>query len=265
MHFGSLVAALASYMEAKAANGKWLLRIEDLDRPREQPGATDEILRALERLGLGWDGPVIYQSARLERYRGALDDLRARGFAYPCACTRRELEDSALALDGARVYPGTCRSGLPAGRPERAIRLQTHDVPIGFADGIQGWVEQRVEREIGDFVLRRADGIVAYQLAVVLDDMDQGVSHVVRGADLLDSTCRQIHLQRLLGARQPRYAHLPVAVNADGEKLSKQTGARALDLADPQRELARARRFLGQPEDGWSLARVPRARTLASA
>jgi glutamyl-Q tRNA(Asp) synthetase len=126
-------------------------------------------------------------------------------------------------------------------------------------------VEQRVEREIGDFVLRRADGIVAYQLAVVLDDMDQGVSHVVRGADLLDSTCRQIHLQRLLGARQPRYAHLPVAVNADGEKLSKQTGARALELADPQRELARARRFLGQPEDGWSLARVPRARTLASA
>lgn len=265
LHFGSLVAALASYMEARAVNGKWLVRMEDLDRPREQPGAADEILRALERLGFGWDGPVLHQSARLERYRSVLDDLLARGFAYPCACTRRELEDSALALDGARIYPGTCRAGLPADKPARAIRLRTHDAAIGFADAIQGWVQQRVESKVGDFVLRRADGIVAYQLAVVLDDMDQGVTHVVRGADLLDSTCRQIHLQRLLGARQPRYAHVPVAVNAAGEKLSKQTGARPLDLSDPQRELARARRFLGQNEDGWDLARVPRARSLLSA
>jgi glutamyl-Q tRNA(Asp) synthetase len=263
LHFGSLVAALASYMEAKAAKGKWLLRLEDLDRPREQPGAADAILRALERLGLEWDGPVLAQSARLERYRAVLEDLARRGFTYACACTRKELEDSALAIDGARVYPGTCRHGLAPGKAARATRLRTHRAPIGFADRIQGWIAQDVEREAGDFVLRRADGVFAYQLAVVVDDLDQGVTDVVRGADLLDSTARQIHLQRLLGARTPRYAHLPVAVNAAGEKLSKQAGARALDLADPKAELARARRFLGQAEDGWDLARVPRARAIA--
>ncbi len=265
LHFGSLVAALASYMEAKAAKGKWLLRMEDLDAPRAQPGAADDILRALERLGLHWDGPVFYQSARQARYRELLEDLGQRGFAYPCACTRRELEDSALAIDGARIYPGTCRHGLPEGRPARAVRLRTHDAPIGFVDRVQGWIEQRVEREVGDFVLRRADGVFAYQFAVVVDDLDQGVTDVVRGADLLDSTARQIHLQRLLGAPAPDYAHVPVAVNAAGEKLSKQTGARPLDLSDPARELARARRFLGQDEGGWSLARVPRTRTIAIA
>lgn len=263
LHFGSLVAALASFMEARAANGRWLLRMEDLDTPRAQAGAADGILRALDRLGLHWDGAVGYQSARLERYRGVLDDLARRGFAYPCACTRKELEDSALAIDGARIYPGTCRHGLPPDKQARAMRLRTHDAPIGFVDRVQGWIEQRVEREVGDFVLLRADGIFSYQLAAVVDDLDQGVTEVVRGADLLDSTARQIHLQRLLGARTPRYAHVPVAVNAAGEKLSKQTGARALDLSDPQRELARARRFLGQEEDGWRLARVPRRRALA--
>jgi glutamyl-Q tRNA(Asp) synthetase len=264
LHFGSLVAALASYMEARAAGGKWLLRMEDLDGPRVQPGAADGILRALEKLGLGWDGPVLVQSSRLERYRAVLDDLMRRGFAYPCACTRKEFEDSALAIDGARVYPGTCRRGLGTGRAARATRLLTHDAPIGFADAIQGWVEQRVERDVGDFVLLRADGTFAYQLAVVVDDMDQEVSHVVRGADLLDSSARQIHLQRLLGARTPHYAHVPVAVNAAGEKLSKQTGARPVDLADPKAEIARARRFLGQEEEGWDLARVPRLRVVAT-
>jgi len=265
LHFGSLVAALASYMEAKAAQGKWLVRIEDLDAPRAQAGAADDILRALERLGLHWDGSVHYQSARRERYRAVADDLARRGFAYPCACTRKELEDSALAIDGARIYPGTCRHGLPDGRLGRALRLRTHDAPIGFLDRVQGWVEQRVEREVGDFVLRRADGVFAYQLAVVVDDFDQGVSDVVRGADLLDSTARQIHLQRLLGARTPGYAHVPVAVNAAGEKISKQTGARPLNLSDPARELERARRFLGQDDGGWTLARVPRVRSVATA
>jgi glutamyl-Q tRNA(Asp) synthetase len=260
LHFGSLVAALASYMEAKSVGGKWRVRIEDLDGPREQPGAADEILRALDRLSLHWDGAVLYQSRRLERYRAVLDDLQRRGFAYLCACTRRELEDSALAIDGARIYPGTCRAGLPAGRPARAVRLRTHDAPIAFKDRVQGWVEQRVEREVGDFVLLRADGLFAYQLAVVVDDLDQGVTDVVRGADLLDSTARQIHLQRLLSARTPGYAHVPVAVNALGEKLSKQTGARPLDLSDPAAEMARARRFLGQAQDGWDLSRVPRLR-----
>jgi len=264
LHFGSLVAALASHEEARSAGGRWLLRMEDLDAPRNAPGAGDDILRALERLGLQWDGPVLYQSARLARYREVLDDLVRRGFAYPCGCTRRELEDSALAIDGARVYPGTCRHGLPPGKQARAVRLRTHDAPIAFHDAIQGWVEQRVEREVGDFVLRRADGLTAYQLAVVVDDMDQGVTHVVRGADLLDSTARQIHLQRLLGAPTPRYAHVPVAVNAAGEKLSKQTGARPLDLSDPQAERARARRFLGQAAEGWNLSRVARVRAIAA-
>lgn len=264
LHFGSLVAALASYAAARSAGGKWLLRMEDLDKPREQPGAADDILRTLDKLGLEWDGPVIYQSTRLERYRAVLDDLARRGFAYPCACTRRELEDSALAIDGSRIYPGTCRRGLAPGKAARSVRVRTHGAPIGFADAVQGWLEQRVETEVGDFVLLRADGITAYQLAVVVDDLDQGITNVVRGADLLDSTARQIHLQRLLGARTPRYAHLPVAVNAAGEKLSKQTGARPLDLSDPQAELARARRFLNQAADGWDMARVPRCRTIAA-
>jgi glutamyl-Q tRNA(Asp) synthetase len=264
LHFGSLVTALASYLDARSAGGKWLLRMEDLDKPREPPGAADDVLRALDKLGLEWDGPVLYQSARLERYRAVLDDLARRGFAYPCACTRRELEDSALAIDGSRIYPGTCRRGLAPGKHARSVRVCTHGAPIGFADAVQGWLEQRVAPEVGDFVLLRADGILAYQLAVVVDDLDQGVTDVVRGADLLDSTARQIHLQRLLGARTPRYAHVPVAVNASGEKLSKQAGARALDLANPQAELARARRFLGQADDGWDLARVPRARAIAA-
>lgn len=264
LHFGSLVAALASYAAARSAGGKWLLRVEDLDQSREQPGAADDILRTLDKLGLEWDGPVIYQSTRLERYRAVLDDLARRGFAYPCACTRREQEDSALAIDGSRIYPGTCRRGLAPGKAARSVRVRTHGAPIGFADAVQGWLEQRVETEVGDFVLLRADGITAYQLAVVVDDLDQGITHVVRGADLLDSTARQIHLQRLLGARTPRYAHVPVAVNAAGEKLSKQTGARPLDLSDPQAELARARRFLNQAPDGWNIARVPRLRTIAA-
>jgi glutamyl-Q tRNA(Asp) synthetase len=264
LHFGSLVAALASYLEARAAKGKWLVRLDDLDRPRAQPGAADEILRALERLGFEWDGPVLVQSDRVERYRATLDELTRRGLAYSCSCARKELEDSTLAIDGARIYPGTCRHGPAPGKTARALRLRTHGAPIGFADAIQGWVEQRVEQEVGDFVLLRADGIIAYQLAVVADDMDQGVTDVVRGADLLDSTARQIHLQRLLGARTPHYAHVPVALNAAGEKLAKQTGARPLDLSDPKAELARARRFLGQGEAGWDLGRVPRARAICA-
>jgi glutamyl-Q tRNA(Asp) synthetase len=264
LHFGSLVAALASYMQARAAKGKWLLRIEDLDLPREQPGAADQILRALERFGFEWDGPVLWQSARLERYRAVLEDLLRRGFAYPCGCSRKELEDSALAIDGSRIYPGTCRHGLAPGKSPRAVRLRTHATPIGFDDLIQGPAQQRVEREVGDFVLKRADGVYAYQLAVVVDDFDQGVSDVVRGADLLDSTARQIHLQRILGAPTPRYAHVPVAVDTAGQKLSKQTSATPIDIADPERELARARRFLGQREEGWDLSRVPRVRTVVT-
>lgn len=247
LHFGSLVAALASWLDARAANGIWLLRMEDLDKPREVPGAADAILRQLEALGLEWDGPVLYQSTRTARYVEVLDALERRGATYPCGCTRSEIADSALAIDGARIYPGTCRDGLAPGRRARATRVRTASAPIRFVDRLQGEIVQSVEREVGDFVLRRADGLIAYQLAVVVDDVDQGVTDVVRGADLLDSTPRQIWLQRLLGYSTPRYLHLPVALTTAGEKLSKQTGAQAVDAAKPLRELARALDFLCQP------------------
>ena len=247
LHFGSLVAALASWLDARAAGGVWLLRMEDLDKPREVPGAADEILRQLEGLGLEWDGPVLCQSSRSARYAEALDALERRGATYPCGCTRSEIADSGLAIDGARVYPGTCRGGLAPGRRARAVRVRTVSTPIRFVDRLQGEIVQSVEREVGDFVLRRADGLIAYQLAVVIDDADQGITDVVRGADLLDSTPRQIWLQRLLGYPTPRYLHVPVAVTAGGEKLSKQTGAQPVDVANPVRELARALAFLGQP------------------
>jgi len=270
LHFGSLVAALASWLDCRSAGGRWLLRMEDLDQPRVMPGAADAILRQLEACGLAWDGPVVYQSARRELYEQALRELA--GHTYRCACTRKELEDSALAIDGSRVYPGTCRAGLPADRAPRAVRVRTDAGPVRFADRVQGPIEQSVEREVGDFVLLRADGVIAYQLAVVVDDAAQAVTDVVRGADLLDSTARQIHLQRLLGAATPRYLHVPVATNAAGEKLSKQT--RAAD-AGP-RDLAAALEFLGQPAPGglagsallewavrhWDPLRVPRVRSL---
>jgi glutamyl-Q tRNA(Asp) synthetase len=247
LHFGSLVAALASWLDARTAGGVWLLRMEDLDKPREVPGAADAILRQLEALGLEWDGPVLYQSTRIARYAEVLDALERRGATYPCGCTRSEIADSALAIDGARIYPGTCRGGLDPGRHARATRVRTVAAPIRFVDRLQGEIVQSVEREVGDFVLRRADGLIAYQLAVVVDDADQGVTDVVRGADLLDSTARQIWLQRLLGYPTPRYLHLPVAVTAAGEKLSKQTGAQAVDAPNPLPALARALDFLGQP------------------
>ena len=271
LHFGSLVAALASWLDAKRAGGLWYLRIEDLDRPRVMPGAEEAILKQLEVLGLGWDGPVVRQSARLDAYEDALRKLQSR--VYACACTRKELEDSALAIDGSRIYPGTCRGGIAAGKSPRALRLTTTNDLIRFTDRVQGEVAQRVETEVGDFVLRRADGLHAYQLAVVVDDDAQRVTDVVRGADLLDSTARQIYLQRLLGAATPRYLHVPVATNAGGEKLSKQTAARAVDSGDVRRALL----FLGQPvPEGlgprealdwarrhWDAARVPRARAVA--
>ena len=271
LHFGSLVAGLASWLDAKRASGRWLLRMEDLDRPRVMPGADGEILRQLENLGLGWDGPVVYQSARLAHYDDALHRLAAH--CYLCACSRKELEDSALAIDGSRIYPGTCRNGIAPGKSARALRLRAADQPVCFSDRVQGDIAQSVEAEVGDFVLRRADGLHAYQLAVVVDDAAQGVTDVVRGADLLDSTTRQIFLQRLLGADTPRYLHVPVATNAAGEKLSKQTAAAAVGPAD----IPGALRFLGlelpsgmTPGEGlawatehWDPARVPRTRALA--
>jgi glutamyl-Q tRNA(Asp) synthetase len=220
--------------------------MEDLDRPREEPGAADAILRTLEAYGFEWDGPVVRQSVRGEAYAAALARLQRGGFVFACACTRREISDSTLGGAAEPVYPGTCRNGITPGRAARAIRMGVGDAVVGFDDRIQGRVEQDLAREVGDFVVKRADGLFAYQLAVVVDDFEQGITDVVRGADLLASAPRQILLQRRLGYPAPGYAHLPVAVNPAGEKLSKQTRAVPLKAAEAPLKLWRALSFLGQ-------------------
>jgi len=246
LHFGSLVAAVGSFLEARSQGGEWLVRMEDLDLPRVVPGAADDILRTLDAFGLHWDGEVMFQSARNEAYRAAVAELEKLGAVYPCACTRREIADSALSGIDGPVYPGTCRGGLPGGRSARAMRVRANSGAVGFDDGLQGRVSQMLATEVGDFVVRRADGLFAYQLAVVVDDAEQAVTHTVRGADLLDSTPRQIYLQKLLGLPTPAYMHLPVAVNERGEKLSKQTLATAVSIANPVGALFDALVFLNQ-------------------
>ena len=280
LHIGSLIAATASYLQARSVNGAWLLRIEDLDPPREMPGAGDDILRTLEAYGFTWDGAVLYQSRRHPIYQDTLDRLSTAGMVYPCACTRSEIADSHLDGPHGPVYPGTCRNGLPAGRSPRALRVRCVGATIEYVDDLLGPQRHDLETEVGDFVVRRADGLYAYQLAVVLDDALQGVTQVVRGSDLLDSTPRQIHLQRLLGLPTPGYLHVPVAVNAHGEKLSKQTGAAAVDRNRQARTLGTVLRLLGQrpPTDlydadldalwhwaitHWNTALLPRVRQVS--
>jgi glutamyl-Q tRNA(Asp) synthetase len=248
LHRGSLAAALASYLDAKAHHGKWLLRIEDVDEVRTVPGAAEAILRCLAGFGMQWDGEVVWQSRRSALYQASFERLGSH--AYPCGCTRREIADSriGIASDGAAIYPGTCRAGLTPGKTARAFRLRVPDdasTHITFDDRWFGPVTQNLAAEVGDFVLKRADGYWAYQLAVVVDDADQKITHVVRGADLLGSTPRQIYLQHLLGLPTPRYLHVPVVTNANGEKLSKQTGALALDPLQPINELMAAAEFIG--------------------
>ncbi len=247
LHFGSLIAALASFLEVRRRDGEWLLRIEDVDTPRSAPGAADAIMRALDRHGLHWDGSVWYQSQRRDGYQAALEQLLRAGLAYPCTCTRQELATHPIrARDGSPIYPGHCRHGIrQPGRPA-TIRLRVGDAPLAFQDALRGPYEQRLDQEVGDFVIRRADGLFAYQLAVVVDDAAQGITQVVRGSDLLDSTPRQIHLQNLLGLPTPLYTHLPVAVDRHGHKLGKQTGAAPLDLDKPGLALMAALHFLGQ-------------------
>jgi glutamyl-Q tRNA(Asp) synthetase len=230
LHVGSLLAATASYLQARSNKGRWLLRIEDIDPPREQHGAADAIVAALEAYGFEWDGPVLYQSHNTSRHREVIAHLMGTGYAYRCGCSRQTLAGGATGPVG-RIYPGTCRAGTRSKRT--AIRVRTDNVPVGFHDLVQGPQTMRVEAESGDFVIKRRDGLVAYHLAVVVDDLEQGISEIVRGIDLLDSTPRQIYLQRLLGYRPPGYAHIPVAVNSLGQKLSKTTGARALPLESP--------------------------------
>jgi glutamyl-Q tRNA(Asp) synthetase len=285
LHFGSLVAAVGSYLDAKHHHGVWLVRMEDLDTPRCVPGAAEDILRTLEAFGLHGDEPVLYQSQRTTAYEEALRKLQALDVVYPCGCTRKEIADSALHGIEGPVYPGTCRNGIPAGREGRAWRARTDptflppyrgkgrmgveqrdntastpslalplqgggdivdDGIVQLDDALQGRTSQNLEKEIGDFVVKRADGLFAYQLAVVVDDASQGITHIVRGADLLASTPRQIYLQRLLGFSTPAYMHLPVAVNEAGEKLSKQTLAAPVDTSRPVDTLLRVLAFLQQ-------------------
>ncbi len=292
LHFGSLVAAVASYCDAKAHEGKWLVRMEDIDKPREMPGAADDILRTLEAFGFGWDGEIVYQSQRSQLYEEALAQLQAKNVIYPCTCTRKEIADSShlMGIEGA-IYPKTCYQKMAnlstrdfnasASLMDTASqRINVDDAGlISFNDAIQGEISQHLACDIGDFILKRKDGFFAYQLAVVMDDAAQGVNHVVRGADLLDSTPRQIYLQQLLGIDTPHYAHVPVATNTQGEKLSKQTLARALDTNRSNIEVFEALSFLGQrpPEaiknatldevwrwaiSNWQLANVPKSRAL---
>ncbi|HTH95162.1 MAG TPA: tRNA glutamyl-Q(34) synthetase GluQRS [Rhodocyclaceae bacterium] len=275
LHFGSLVAAVGSYLEARTRGGEWRVRIEDVDAPRCRPEHESAILRALVRYGFRIDGEILRQRDRTAAYQAALNRLHFDNFVFGCACTRKEVGDAALGSDGAPIYPGTCRCGLPEGKAARAWRLRVGNVRIAFTDAVQGQVSQDLSTDVGDFVLLRADGLFAYQLAVVLDDAEQEITHVVRGADLLDSTPRQIYLQQCLGVPTPIYTHLPVVVNSNGEKLSKQTLAEALDENHPTPTLWRALEFLGQQpphdlRDGdpamlwqwslahWSLARVPK-------
>lgn len=282
LHFGSLLAALASYLEAKKSQGKWLVRMEDLDKPREMKGAAKDILRTLEAYGLHWDGDVVYQSQRSDLYQSALNQLNVDKRTYECSCSRKEIQDSAIhsqiGIEG-MIYPGTCREKHITKTPH-AIRVKTLDQNISFEDIIQGYVTQNLAKQIGDFVIKRADGLFAYQLAVVVDDHLQGVTHIVRGADLLDSSTRQIYLQDLLGYQHIQYAHIPAAHNQQGEKLSKQTLAQAILAKDASKNLYQALCFLGQkppadlgPEkteqilnwamDNWDINKVPKQKSTA--
>lgn len=277
LHFGSLVAAVGSYLDARANKGEWIVRIEDVDSTRCHPEYETSILKTLEAYGFEWDGPVMRQTDRTDAYRAAFEALKREGLVYGCACTRREIADSAIGVDGAPVYPGTCRNGWPDGKTARAWRLRVPDMTVGFNDLIQGFQSQNLEKDVGDFVLLRADGLFAYQLAVVVDDAEQGINHIVRGADLLASTPRQSWLYECLDEPVPVYAHLPLAVNDHGEKLSKQTRAAPVGLSDPVPMLTAAMRFLNlAPEKddfalqdlwnwaimNWSIKIVPKTQTI---
>lgn len=259
LHLGSLVAALGSYLFAKSRGGRWLLRMEDLDLPRVIPGIADDMLETLETLGFEWDGEVLYQSRRTEVYREAAQELIRRGLAYPCGCTRSEIAQIASAPhEEGLVYPGLCREGLPPNKVERALRVKVYDEVVTFDDLVMGHYSQHLTGSCGDFVIHRADGPYAYHLAVVVDDAASGVNQVVRGADLLSSTPRQIYLQRIFGYPTPRYAHLPLVTGPAGEKLSKRDNAVSLkahrDLAsEGGLLLLAALHFLGQsPPQGLS-------------
>lgn len=259
LHFGSMIAAIGSYCDARAHGGDWQIRIDDIDTPRVVRGSADEILRTLEAFALDWDGHPIYESRNMDAYHNALHALRANASVFACSCSRKEIAKSGITGLEGPIYPGTCRNGLRPGRAGRSLRLRVdNDTVIEFEDALQGPISQDLSAAIGDFVVYRADGIFSYHLACVVGDAHQGITHVVRGADLIDSTPRQIHLQRLLGLPTPAYLHLPVATNDRGEKLSKQTRAAPVDPARAAATIHAVLRFLGQqpPQElvHWSAA-----------
>ncbi len=268
LHFGSIIAALGSFLEARRQQGEWLLRIEDIDQPRVNPRATDDILHCLDALALEWDGEVVYQSQRQDRYDEVIAQLVRDDLVFPCACSRKQLPPG--------PYPGTCRDGLPAGTSGRTLRLKTRAGIISFHDRLQGKYRQDLQSSVGDFIIHRGDDITSSHLCVVVDDHDSGITAIVRGMDLIDSTPRQLYLQESLALAHPQYLHLPVAVNPQGSKLSKQTHAGAIDPARGPEVLLQALRFLGQSPESrlrkaspreiidwacahWDIDRIPRA------
>ncbi|MFZ5959931.1 tRNA glutamyl-Q(34) synthetase GluQRS [Pseudomonas knackmussii] len=276
LHFGSLVAAVASYLDARAVGGRWLVRMEDLDPPREMPGAQDAILQTLERYGFEWDGPVERQSSRGEAYEAVIQQWLLSGLAYACTCSRKQLEGTG------GIYPGTCRNAQHDWHGDVAIRIRVPELEYAFIDRVQGEFRQHLGREVGDFIIRRRDGLFAYQLAVVLDDAWQGVTDIVRGADLLDNTPRQLYLQELLGIAHPRYLHVPLIIQPDGHKLGKSYRSPPLPAEQAAPLLVRALRALGQaapqalvhctPREvldwgiaHWDAGRIPRSLTLEDA
>lgn len=243
LHFGSLVTALGSYLQARSQQGEWLLRMEDIDPPREQPGAADNILRTLECYQLHWDGDVLYQSTRSEAYEAALAQLAENNHSFACGCSRKD-----IATHGnGHIYPGTCRNGLPADSVARTVRIRVSHQREGFNDILQGPISSHLQTDVGDFVVHRADGLYAYHLAVVVDDAGQGINNIVRGTDLLTSTLPQRYLQQCLGLPHPQYCHLPVATNQLGQKLSKQNLAAAINTQNPGPTLEKALAFLAHP------------------
>lgn len=246
LHFGSLIAATGSYLQAKTRQGEWLIRLDDIDPPREVAGASDTILKTLECFGFEWDGSVTYQSQRHEIYREALDSLQDKGKVYPCACSRKIIAQAQSHASNKNIYPGTCRAGLTSGQSARMLRINTQGAKIHFDDSLQGRCKYDLETAVGDFIVLRADGLFAYQLATSVDDAEQGITEVVRGYDLLDSTPCQIHIQQSLGLVSPEYGHLPIVLNELGQKLSKQHHAPALDNNQAPGLLWQALSFLGQ-------------------
>lgn len=242
LHIGSIIAALGSYLQARHNQGKWLVRIEDIDQSRAIPGADKLILKQLERLGLFWDETVVYQSQRLDLYQAALDKLKLLKCVFPCACSRKDLSDM--------PYPGTCREGIKSGNVSRSIRIRTNNKPVGINDQLQGHYSHSLESEVGDFIIKRADGFFAYHLAVVVDDTRQNITDIVRGIDLLDSTPRQVYLQKQLEVDTPSYLHLPIAIDETGKKISKANKAESVNANNPSKTLFNALKFLGQTPPG---------------